>query len=116
MLVVENGVVDDRPATSVPYFANINVDNYYNIMSGPEPFMQNKTWTVNVGNVVGGGSVVNGMAWGRGSDADYDAWEQLGTPGWGYKGLEKYFKKSTHFDDPSKEAAASFNLTYDASA
>ncbi|KAH7413908.1 choline dehydrogenase [Phaeosphaeria sp. MPI-PUGE-AT-0046c] len=116
VLVVENGVIDDRPATSVPYYANINVDNYYNIMSGPEPFMQNKTWTVNVGNVVGGGSVVNGMAWGRGSDADYDAWEELGTPDWGHKGLEKYFKKSTHFDDPSEEAAVHFNMTFDASA
>ena len=83
MLVIENGVIDDRPTTSVPYFANINVENYYPITSAPEPFMQNKTWMVHVGNVVGGGSVVNGMQWDRGSDADYDAWEQLGNPGWG---------------------------------
>jgi choline dehydrogenase-like flavoprotein len=114
--VVENGVIDDRPATSVPYFANINAANYYNIMSAPEPFMQNKTWMVHVGNVVGGGSVVNGMQWDRGSDADYDAWEQLGTPGWGYKGLEKYFKKSTHFESPSEAVQKHFNMTYDASA
>ncbi|KAF2826690.1 choline dehydrogenase [Ophiobolus disseminans] len=111
-----NGVVDDRPATRIPYFANINTDNYYDITSAPEPFMQNKTWSVLVGNVVGGGSVVNGMQWDRGSDADYDAWEQLGSPGWGYNGLKKYFKKSTHFDGPSEAVQRHFNITYDAAA
>jgi len=59
VLVIENGAIDDRPATSVPYFANINEANYYPITSAPEPFMQNGTWAVSVGNVVGGGSVVN---------------------------------------------------------
>jgi choline dehydrogenase-like flavoprotein len=113
---VENGAIDDRPATKVPYFASINTENYYNIVSGTEPFMYNKTWSVHVGNVVGGGSVINGMAWDRGSDADYDAWEQLGTPGWGYEGLKKYFKKSTHFDGPSEEVRKRFNITFDATA
>jgi choline dehydrogenase-like flavoprotein len=116
VLVVENGVIDNRPATSVPYFANINVDNYYPITSAPEPFMYNRTWMVHVGNVVGGGSVVNGMQWDRGSDADYDAWEELGSPGWGYEGLAKYFKKSTHFEPPSEAVGRHFNMTYDVSA
>ena len=114
VLVIENGEIDDRPATSVPYFANINVDNYYDIVSAPEPFMHNKTWVVNVGNVVGGGSVVNGMQWDRGSDADYDAWERLGNPGWGYEGLCQYFKKSTHFDGPSEVVQEKLNITYNA--
>ena len=116
MLVIENGVIDNRPASRVPYFANINVDNYYPITSGPEPFMHNKIWGVHVGNVVGGGSVVNGMQFDRGADADYDAWEQLGSPGWGYSGLAKYFKKSTHFDGPSEATRERLNITYDAGA
>jgi choline dehydrogenase-like flavoprotein len=116
VLVIENGVIDERPATSVPYFANINVDNYYNVMSAPEPFMKNKTWMVHVGNVVGGGSVVNGMQWDRGSDFDYDSWEQLDSSGWGYQGLAKYFKKSTHFEGPSEAIRDHFNMTYDATA
>ncbi|KAF1935737.1 choline dehydrogenase [Clathrospora elynae] len=116
VLVIENGVIDNRPMTRIPYFTNINADNYYPITSAPEPYMQNKTWMVHVGNVVGGGSVVNGMQWDRGSNADYDAWEQLGNPGWGYKGLAKYFKKSAHFDGPPEAVREHFNMTFDADA
>jgi choline dehydrogenase-like flavoprotein len=36
---------------------------------------------------------VNGMAWSRGSREDYDAWERLGNPGWGWDGLLRYFQK-----------------------
>ncbi|KAF2024211.1 choline dehydrogenase [Setomelanomma holmii] len=86
----------------IPYYTNINVDNYYDITSAPEPFMQNKTWKVHVGNVVGG------------LNADYNAWEMLGSPGWGFRGLAKYFKKFTHFDGPSEAIRKHFNITYDA--
>lgn len=55
-----------------------------------------------VGHVVGGGSVVNGMQFDRGSDADYDAWEHLECPGYGYEGLAKYFEKSKRSEEPSE--------------
>lgn len=73
-------------------------------------------YLVDVGNVVGGGSVVNGMQWDRGADADYDAWERLGNEGWGFAGLAPYFKKSTHFTPPSETSRKEFNITYDTSA
>lgn len=63
-----------------------------------------------------GGSIVNGMLWDRGSNADYDAWEELGNKGWGWSGLGKYFKKSTTFTPPSAAAVEEFGLTYNASA
>jgi choline dehydrogenase-like flavoprotein len=43
--------------------------------------------------VVGGGTVVNGMFFNRGSAGDYEAWENLGNPEWGWEGLLPYFKK-----------------------
>ena len=49
------------------------MNNYYDVTSAPEPFMQNTTWGVHAENVVGGGTAVNGMQFDRGSDADYDA-------------------------------------------
>jgi choline dehydrogenase-like flavoprotein len=52
---------------------------------------------------VGGGTVVNGMFFARGAAADYDAWEQLGNPGWGWEGLLPCFKKVLSRDLTCKE-------------
>jgi choline dehydrogenase-like flavoprotein len=57
---------------------------------------------------VGGGTVVNGMFFARGAAADYDAWEQLGNPGWGCDGLLPYFKKSETFTPPTDEIMEMF--------
>lgn len=59
----------------------------------PQPGLNNRTAPLYTGDVVGGGTVVNGMFFARGAAADYDAWEQLGNPGWGWEGLLPYFKK-----------------------
>ncbi|KAF4631968.1 hypothetical protein G7Y89_g6161 [Cudoniella acicularis] len=117
VLVIENGYVDNGIATYIPYKANIlNVADMYPITSAPEPFLGNRTYPVRVGNVVGGGSIVNGMVFDRGSDADYDAWEQLGNDGWGWAGLKPYFFKSNHFTAPSESSVKEFGITYNASA
>jgi choline dehydrogenase-like flavoprotein len=60
--------------------------------------------------------MVNGMAWNRGSNADYDAWEALGNTGWGWKGLGPYFKKSTHYTAPSDSTVKEYNITFNADA
>jgi len=61
--------------------------------SVPQPGLDNRTSPLYTGAVVGGGTVVNGMFFNRGSSGDYNAWEKLGNPGWGWKGLLPYFKK-----------------------
>jgi len=33
------------------------------------------------------------MMFDRGAPGDYDMWEDLGNPGWGWAGLLPYFKK-----------------------
>ena len=85
------------------------------MVSAPSPELGGLSVEVLVGKAVGGGSVINGMAYDRAAAADYDAWERLGNPGWGGDGLLPYFKKSTTFTPP-KYTAEGFNITWDASA
>ena len=44
--------------------------------------------------VVGGSSAINACAWLRGSAADYDEWEALGNPGWGWANLLPSFRRA----------------------
>lgn len=116
MLVIENGYLVDDVSTQVPASANsLNTPLMYDITSAPDANLGGVTKPVWVGNVVGGGSVVNGMAFDRASAADYDAWEQLGNVGWSWAGLLPYFKKSTTFTPPVSVNVNLFGITFDVS-
>lgn len=65
----------------------------YNITCEPQAGINGRTYGLLAAHVVGGGTVINGMAFDRGSAGDYDLWEDMGNPGWGWDGLLPYFKK-----------------------
>jgi choline dehydrogenase len=60
----------------------------------PEPFADNRVIPVPRGKVLGGSASVNGMMYSRGAAADYNEWAAAGLPGWGYRDVLPYFRKS----------------------
>jgi choline dehydrogenase-like flavoprotein len=61
--------------------------------SDRQPSLGGRTVSIPQGNVVGGGSSVNAMAYTRGSRADYARWvAATGDAGWSWDGLLPYFR------------------------
>lgn len=79
----------------MPYYANGGqaASLMFSGNSVPQRHLNNRTQTFGLGATVGGGSTVNGMAATRGQKEDYDAWQELGSPGWGWSEIFKYLKK-----------------------
>ena len=80
------------PGVLVPG-VQVPADYSRNYQSVPQPGLDGRTSPVYSAAVVGGGTVVNGMFFNRGSAGDYDAWEKLGNPDWNWESLLPYFKK-----------------------
>lgn len=118
VLVIEFGQIVDNDTTLImPSKGNPFPTQYmYNITSVPQTNLNNRTSSVPISSILGGGSAINAMFFDRGAKEDYDAWEELGNEGWGWEGLLPYFKKAVNFTPPSAEMQKGFNVTYDLSA
>ncbi|KAI1881318.1 hypothetical protein JX265_000144 [Neoarthrinium moseri] len=100
VLVIEAGPLDDRSTqVEIPGFIGFENPQRYdaNLTTATQEFLGNRTLPFGQGKVVGGSTILNGLCWTRGSRANFDAWEALGNPGWGWDGLLPYFMRSEKY-------------------
>ena len=112
MLVIEYGPLDQKEASVlVPGLLNLTSSPYFfNRTSIPQRGLNNRTFQVPAAAVVGGGTVVNGIFFDRGAAADYDAWKEIGNPGWGWDDLLPHFKKVCALKDDCRPSGG-YRLT-----
>ncbi|KKY27482.1 putative choline dehydrogenase [Phaeomoniella chlamydospora] len=100
----------------IPFYIGYTIDGSYDwtLQSVPQTQLDGLPRVLNAGKGVGGGSLINGMIWNRGSQNDYNAWEALGNPGWSWSDFLPYFMKSEnytpyHFDSVPLPFQDTFN-------
>jgi choline dehydrogenase len=59
----------------------------------PDPTIGGRSITWSSGHVLGGGSSINGMVFGRGLAADFDAWAASGAAGWAWRDVLPVFRR-----------------------
>ncbi|KAI8632917.1 hypothetical protein F5Y19DRAFT_472098 [Xylariaceae sp. FL1651] len=113
VLVIEDGpLADDSDGVLVPGAWDPIPYLPKSILSEPQKFLGSRNFPVNVGRVVGGGSVVNPMVSIRASKEEYDSWSKLGAASWGWNDLLPFFKKSENFTAPDDYLRLQANVSW----
>lgn len=97
VLLLEAGGRDLNPWIHIPvgYFRTMGdptLDWCY--MTEPDPGLNGRRLPWPRGKVLGGSSSLNGLLYVRGQAEDYDRWQQMGNPGWGWDQVLPYFRRS----------------------
>ena len=106
VLLLEAGPVDRNPWIHVPigYYKTIFAPSTSRLFqTEPEPELGGRQVNWPRGQVLGGSSSINGLAWVRGQAEDYDHWRQLGCEGWSHADVLPYFKRCEAYSDGDAE-------------
>ena len=106
ILVIEAGLsAPDEDRINIPGLKGSTLGTKYdwNFTSIPQPQLNNRVITQSRGKVLGGTSAINLMIWDRGSKAEYDAWEELGNPGWDWNRMIAAMNKAENFSSYDRE-------------
>lgn len=96
VLVLEAGKdFSADPRVNVPAFFTtlMGSDADWQYKTVPQQRLKDRVIGAPQGKALGGSSAINGQAFIAPSQAEVDAWAQLGNPGWDWAGLVPFFKK-----------------------
>ena len=101
VLLLEAGLWDRDPLIHVPLgigkiFPERRHD--WNYFMEPDPALGGRGIECARGKVIGGSSSINVMAYVRGHASDYDRWAAAGLPGWDYRSVLPYFRRSENYE------------------
>jgi choline dehydrogenase len=95
ILLLEAGLPDTRTEISIPglWPTLFRSDVDWSYSTAPQDRLDGRELNFPRGKTLGGSSSINAQVFLRGHRADFDTWEALGNPGWGYEQVLPYFKK-----------------------
>ena len=106
VLLVEAGGRDLSPWLHIPvgYFKTMHNPGFdWCYLTEPDPGIAGRRLQWPRGKVLGGSSALNGLLYVRGQPEDYNRWAELGNPGWSFREVLPYFKKSEDNDRGANE-------------
>src|ERR1700746_1892119 len=100
VLVIESGGPDEAPTIANPsiWFYNVGGPLDFHLPVTPSPRLDNRTFNMALGHVLGGGSSINAMVWTRGMQRDYDGWAENGAKGWSFADVLPVFKNQEDWE------------------
>jgi len=100
VFVIESGGPDDAPTIANPsiWFYNVGGPLDYHLPINPSPRLNNRTFNMALGHVLGGGTSINAMVWMRGMERDYDGWAKNGAKGWAFADVLPVFKSQEDWE------------------
>ena len=99
VLLLEAGPRDWNPLIRLPVGEALTIGGSidWKFRTEPEPGLDGRAIDAPRGKVLGGSSAINGQLYVRGHQGDFDEWESLGCPGWGYKDVLPYFRRAENW-------------------
>lgn len=109
VLVVEAGPDGrDEPDIYIPGRRSSTFNSRYdwNFTSTPQPYANDREWAQNRGHVLGGSSAINLLGYDRAAKADFDAFQEMGNPGWNWSTMHSAMEAVEHFQQTPAEGSA----------
>lgn len=96
VLLLEAGGSDDVPSVVDPsqWPKNLGSERDWAFIGEPNPHLNGRSFSLNMGKVLGGGSSVNAMMWARGHRDDWDFFaSESGETAWNYEAVLNLYRR-----------------------